>query len=109
MFHFLAMVIVLQGPAAAGTPADAAVLLSRFPAGAVPELPTVLRAIETIAESGKDEHLPLLRSLIAQEAGEVERAATRAVATITGEPAVAEAEPEEGPEARVDPRPDSGL
>jgi hypothetical protein len=64
-------------------------------------------AIETIARSGKDEHLPLLLSLVTHEGGAVGRAATRAVGSITGEVVLADVEPEERPieERKIVPPP----
>jgi hypothetical protein len=93
MFYLFAILATLQ--AQAGARQDAALLLSRFPAGAVPAIPTVMAAIDTLSESGQDDHLPLLRSLVSHEVGPVVGAASRAVAHITGESTIADAEPVE--------------
>jgi len=103
MFYLFAIVATLQ--AQAGPRQDATVLLSRFPAGAVPALPTVMAAIDTLSESGQEDHLPLLRSLVAQETGPVERAASRAVAHITGESTIAEGKPVEAAPVKTDELP----
>jgi len=105
MFYLIAIIATLTAPAHAGTHEDAAVLLSRFPAGAVPAVPAVMAAIDTLSDSGRSEHLPLLRSLVAQEAGPVVRAASRAVAHITGESVLADAEPVKTPQDTKDTPP----
>lgn len=88
MFYLFAIVATLQAHAGSGE--EAAVLLSRFPAGGVPALPTVMAAIDTLSESGQGDHLPLLRSLVAHETGPVGRAASHAVAHITRQSTIAE-------------------
>ena len=100
MFTFIAIFATLQ--AHAGPSEDASVLLSRFPAGEVPALPSVMSAIATLSNSGKDEHLPLLRALVSDESGQVARAASLAVASITGEHTVADTTPAEPEPAKTD-------
>jgi len=77
------------------------VLLSRFPGGAVPELPSVMAAVEDLARSGEVEHLPLLRSLATLETTTIGEAASRAIARISGETLVAEARPTDPPASKA--------
>jgi hypothetical protein len=105
MFLFFAIIATLQAPAHAGDQEDAAVLLSRFPAGSVPAVPTVMAAITTLSDSGQTEHLPLLRSLMSDETGPVGRAASQAVAHITGESVIADATADAQEPVKVEPAP----
>ena len=61
---------------------EAATLLSRFPAGALPNSPAVLSAIGTLGESGDPDTLPLLESLVNLEGTQVRGSALRAIDTI---------------------------
>jgi hypothetical protein len=91
MFTLLTIFALTQAPALAGDPEDAATMLSRFPAGAVPEVPAVMEAIEALSRTGRDEHLPLLQSLVLHERSMVGLAAMRAMARISGSTLLAEA------------------
>ena len=92
MYQLLTIITLLSPVAHAGTPEDAAVLLSRFPSGAMPEVPSVMAAVEDLARSGEMEHLPLLQSLTTMESSTIRQAAWRAITRITGETVVADAE-----------------
>lgn len=92
MFHLFAIIAMLQAPALAGPADDAAMLLSRFPSGGVPEVPAVLQAIKDIGDAGRDEDLPLLASLIEQESTKIGNAATLAAARITADTIIASAD-----------------
>ncbi|MBI4369929.1 MAG: hypothetical protein HY547_06845 [Elusimicrobia bacterium] len=64
--------------------ADAAKLLSRFAAGSMLPSKPVSNAITTLATEGTDEDIPVLRSLVDFENGEIQEAAGRAIAEIEG-------------------------
>ena len=80
MFTLLAIVATTQ--AYAGPSDDAVVLLSRFPAGAVPAVPVVISAIETLGATGKREHTALLEALQRDEVEGVAHAAQHALQSI---------------------------
>lgn len=61
---------------------DAAALLSRFPAGGVPQTDAVVSAIDTLASGGAAAERPLLGQLAQDESGRVARAATDALAAL---------------------------
>lgn len=71
--------LVAIGIASAAVPAP--VLLSRFPAGAVPPTEAVFQAIAELADDPAPDALPLLRSLARHEQGEVAEAARTALDT----------------------------
>ena len=80
MFTLLAIIATTQ--AYAGPSDDAVVLLSRFPAGAVPAVPAVISAIETLGATGKHEHTALLEALQRDEVDGVAHAAKHALRSI---------------------------
>jgi hypothetical protein len=67
----------------------AATLLSRYPVGAMPNSPGVLKAIGTLAESGDPDVLPLLESLVSEETSEVRGCALAAIESISRHAALA--------------------
>ena len=83
IFLTIALLAFSPSKAIASEANDAASLLSRFPQGHVPPSIAVLDALGSIAESGDEEHISLLNSLIEDEANEVQHAANRALATIS--------------------------
>ena len=58
---------------------EAASLLSRFPQGRVPSSLPILDALGILAESGGDEHVSLLESLVEDESEEIAQAASEAM------------------------------
>jgi len=69
--------------AVAGSPDDAAALLSRYPAGRVPGSEPVMDAIMDLQSDGSADHIGVLRSLREHEASPVREAATGALAIVT--------------------------
>ncbi|MEL6342903.1 MAG: hypothetical protein AAFV53_07200 [Myxococcota bacterium] len=69
--------------AIAGTPDDAATLLSRYPAGRVPSTAPVFDAITDLQTHGEAEHLSVLHSLRDHEEGDVQAAAEIAISIVT--------------------------
>ena len=69
----LTQLLLLLGPvrAAASELNDAASMLSRFPQGGVPTSLAVVNALSTLSDSGSEEHVGLLGSLIADESVEI--------------------------------------
>jgi hypothetical protein len=61
---------------------DAATLLSRYPAGAVPVDPTTITAIQVLGEDGTRQEISLLRNLAEHERDEVRAAAVAAISQI---------------------------
>ncbi len=68
--------------ATAGPLDDAAALLSRFPAGGVPQTDAVVSAIGTLGTGGSAAERPLLGRLAYEEAGRVASAASDALASL---------------------------
>ena len=79
----IAAFLIATASAVAADTDSAASLLSRFPQGSVPPSVPVLDALGIIAESGDEEHISLLESLIEDESTEVAMAASEALGFIT--------------------------
>lgn len=76
-------VLLLSGAARAEEPrVEAAVLLSRYPAGSVPVDPTTMTAIQRLGEEGTRQEISLLRNLAEHERDEVRAASVEAIAAI---------------------------
>jgi len=85
MRYFLTIILLTLAPRTgwAIDPESAAQILSRFPAGNVPASIAVLDAMGVLAESGDDEHISLLESMIGPESPEVQEAAKLALRDIS--------------------------
>jgi len=79
---FLFAIVAQLSTAHAGTSSEAIQLLSRFPAGAVPEIPEVLDAVDQLGQKAQTGELALLESLVKHESGAVRSSATDAIARI---------------------------
>jgi hypothetical protein len=77
------LLLISQPSAWASDTEHAARMLSRFPAGNVPASIAVLDAMGVLAESGSEEHLSLLESMIGSESPQVQEAAALAVDVIS--------------------------
>lgn len=73
----------LISAATAGAPDDAAALLSRYPAGRVPNSPVVMEAIMDLQTEGGADHVGVLQSLQAHEESPVREAAGGALLIVT--------------------------
>jgi uncharacterized protein YdbL (DUF1318 family) len=73
------LIPLLAPLALAGPLDDAAALLSRFPAGGVPQTDAVVEAIDTLGDAGGDAERPLLGQLAEEERGRVAAAASGAL------------------------------
>ena len=87
---FLSLIPLLAPLALAGPLDDAAALLSRFPAGGVPQTDAVVAAIDTLASDGTAAERPLLGQLAQDESGRVAHAASDALAALDARDQAAE-------------------
>ena len=79
---FVLAITALFSTAHADPSEEAVLLLSRFPAGFVPQMPAVLDAVDSLAESARTDELSLLVSLATHETGAVRSCALSAIAQI---------------------------
>lgn len=73
----------LLSTALAGPPDDAATVLSRYPAGRVPNSPVVMDAIRALQEEGGADHIGVLQSLQEHEQSPIREAAGGALLIVT--------------------------
>lgn len=76
------LLTLLFTSAQAAEPDDAATMLSRYPAGMVPDSGPVMSAIASLASTGTAEHRAVLESLQEMEASTISRAAADALVSI---------------------------